>query len=323
MKLLCGFSLVCILGLGACKKEGNSTTFISYEDTTWTVTSRSFIHPLDTIFSAAYTQTLSAPVTGGDTLHFDRLADVYCPSGFCTTGTGGAVTGNVNVSLLYTRTKGDFIRFARPTYSNTEGLLSNTAAFKLSISQNNKALTLAAGKYVNIHFISSIGLNSDNRFLYGDTTVSNAGNFTWLMINNPALLQPFSTGTGYGYNLLTPKTGWLGVGREADLNNAPQCKLAVILPPICTNRTASVYAVIKNQRSVIRLTPEIVSRAFISGKIPANTDITLVVLAKTKMYYYLDTVSFTTSASNSGWQTLKIKPHRSTREEINAYLDQL
>lgn len=323
MKLLCGFSLVCLLHFCSCKKEGSSTQFVPYEDTTWTTISRSFIHPLDTIFTGAYTETLTTSVTGGDTLHFNRLADVYCPAGFCTTGSGGAVTGNVNVSLLYARTKGDFIRFARPAYSNTEGLLDNTAAFKVTVTQNNKALSLASGKNINIHFVSPTGINSENRALYGDTTINNTGNFTWLMLPTPAFLQPFIESGSYGYNLQTPKTGWTGCGREADNNNQPQCKLAVILPPICTNKTASVYAVFKNQRSVIRFTPEIISRAFITGKIPANTEITLVVMAKTKMYYYLDTLSFTTAAAGTGWQTIKIKPHRSSKEEINAFLDLL
>ncbi|MDR6342854.1 hypothetical protein HNQ91_005941 [Filimonas zeae] len=325
MKLLSGLVLVYILFFCSCKKEPGTTQFVSYEDTTWTVIGRTFIHPLDTAFTAAYTETLTTPVTGGDTLHFNRLADVFCPAGFCTTGNGGAVNGKVNVSLLYARTKGDFIRFARPTYSNTEGLLDNTAAFKITVSQNNKALTLTPGKMINIHFVSPAGLHNENRPLYGDTTIYNTGNFTWLGLSNQALLQPFTqtgnAGITFGYNLLTPKTGWMGCGREAENAGSAQTKLAVILPPICTNKTASVYAVLKNQRSVIRLNPEIISRAFISGKIPANTEVTLVVIAKTKMYYYLDSVSYTTAAS--GWQAIKIKPHRSTKEEINAFLDSL
>lgn len=320
MKLLSGFTLIFMLFMCSCKKERATETFVSYDDTTWRTLSRSFIHPLDTLFNAAYTETLTTNVSATDTIHFSNHVDIYCPPGFCTSTTGGAVSGTVNLSLLHLKTKGDFVRFARPAVSNTEGLLNNAAAFKITAAQNKQQLTLAPGKYVNIRYTVSADLHTDNLPLYGDTTINNTGNFTWLTVS-PAFLQPFSTGAEYGYNMQCFKLGWMGCGRMADNNNAATSRLIVVLPPVCTNKTASVYAVFRNQHSVVRLTPEISARVFATGKIPAGTDITLVVMAKTNSNYYLETVNITTAPS--GWQVLKIKPGRSNKQQISELLDTL
>lgn len=323
MKLLSGFTLVFILFLCSCKKEGNTEQFVSYDDTTWRALAASFIHPMDTLFAAAYTETLTANVAVDDTVHFSRNVALYCPAGFCASTSGGAISGKVNLSLLYLKSKGDFVRFARPTYSTANGLLDNTAAFKITATQNNQPLMLAAGKYVNIHFNVTNGLHSDNLPLYGDTTASNTGNFNWVTIANQALLQPFTQVNGnsitYGYNMQSVKTGWAACGRIAENNNAPTSKLIIILPPVFTNKTASVYAVARNQRSVIRLTPDITSRTFSTGKIPGGSDVTIIVMAKTNTNYYLEAVNLTVPVS--GWQWIKIKPSRSSKQQISDLLD--
>lgn len=325
MKLVTGLTLLLVLFFSACKKHSSDTQFVAYtDDTAWHTLASNYIHPIDTMFVTANTLTLSTNTSSGDTLHFSNGINIYCPAGFASSN-GSVVNGNVNVSLLTLKNTGDFIKFARPTYSNNSGLLENTAGFKITLSQNNQALSVAPNSYVNIHFNVTTPFNSNNNVLTGDTTVSNTGNFTWNFATNGSLLLPFTLPDGSGgfvsgYDLQSRQTGWTACGRPADNNSAGTVKLVVLLPPNLTNKNASVYAILRNQKSVIRLMPEISSRTFGTESIPANTDITLVVMGKTSTYFYAEGVN---TNSGSGFQFYKIKPARCTKDQIGSLLDSL
>lgn len=323
MKTLTGVLILLVLFLGSsCTKE-NPEVFVPYpNDTVWHMQPVSFIHPLDTLFITAddsKTLTYNIDTSRDDTLHFDNHIDVYCPNGFCTTANGGAVSGPVNVSITYLANKGDFIRYAKPTYSNEDGLLVNSAVFRLNLSQNNQRLTIANGKYVNVKFrITEPVFYPGMRPLISDTTIANIGNFNWsLAVDNDRLgpyEQPdYPQGVINGYNLKCIKPGWTGCGRKAD-NSTSATRLVVVLPVNFTNSNSSVYAVLKDQRSVIRLMPEITSRTFASNKIPAGSQLKLVVLSKTANSLHADTLSLTAPAT--GWQVVKLKPSRTTRDQI-------
>ncbi|BAV08448.1 hypothetical protein SAMN05421788_11431 [Filimonas lacunae] len=323
MKLVSCFSFILILLLGSCKKQ-SSEVFVPYptQDTVWGPVASSFIHPLDTLFTSANTETIIANATTGGTLHFSNYADVVFPAGFAANN-GSVVSGNVNVSLLYLKSKGDFVRYARPTFSETDGLLDNTAAFKVSVSQNGQALDIASGSFIKLHFRIGVPFNSNNQVLNGDTTVSNTGNFTWNINTDNSLLQPFAgsdnTGNYIGYDMKCTQAGWIGCGRIADNNAADTGKLEVLLPPNFTNKNSSVYIVTRNQRSVVRVSPNLNSRTFRSANVPTKTEVILIVVGKVNGNYYTDAITFT----SSNWQLAKPKPHKCSQQQMLDLLNAL
>src|SRR6266513_5656329 len=107
--------------LFSCTKE-NSGEFIPnpgnpYNDTAW-VKSISAVAPVNQIFPLLLTppQTNSIEASAGGTVTFDGEVKINFPSNACSS----VSTGNVDVHVTHLKTKGDMIRFARPTMSGDQ-----------------------------------------------------------------------------------------------------------------------------------------------------------------------------------------------------------
>src|SRR6476620_9875920 len=109
------FLLITVI-LFSCTKE-NSGEFIPdinnpYNDTAW-VKSISAVAPVNQIFPLLLSpaQTNSIEASAGGTVTFDGEVNINFPSNACSS----VNTGDVDVHVTHLKTKGDMIRFARPT----------------------------------------------------------------------------------------------------------------------------------------------------------------------------------------------------------------
>src|SRR5438045_2527866 len=125
--------LIVAFSFFSCTKE-NSGEFIPdvnnpYNDTAW-VKSVSAVAPVNQIFPLLTTpqQTNSFDANAGGTTTFDGELKINFPSNACSVG----VAGNVQVEITQLKTKGDMIRFAKPTMSDDQLLISG-GAFYISL----------------------------------------------------------------------------------------------------------------------------------------------------------------------------------------------
>lgn len=248
------------------------------------------------------------------------LSGLQCnfPQGAFVTASGLPVTGNVRVESLLLKKKGDLVRMGIPTTSNGSLLVSG-GAFYLRLMKDGQELQLAPSKTVSIRF-NDAPTNPAMQVFFG--APGNTGMFNWLpsmdSVNRVYALSQ-------AYEVISNRLRWINCDYFYDSAGTAQTTVTPVLPSNYTNANTVAYIVFHDMRSVVGLTGNATTRKFISGRLPVNKQVTLIILSKQGNDYFMGHQQLTTAVSPSvtGPQQVTITPVISTLANINAYLDTL
>lgn len=313
--------------VAACKKETSNEFLVDpnnpVNDTAWTSSLKNDapVKQLAGLLSPlAGTATINA-ATGG-TISFNNGVAVTFPANFL----GAGISTDVQVSLSYLKSKGDMIRFGRPTTSNNRILISS-GAFNITVTSNGQVTNLASGKSISVKYPNT-NAGKGKIIFFGDTTSTNPGTVyndsTWVPTTdttaNTATTypQPDSSGFYLGYDLIIQKLHWINCDEFADSSLA-RGKLSVVLPANFTNNNTAVFGVFKNQLSVVSLYTDITNHLFYNDRIPNGTVIVVVTISKIGNNYYLGTQEVTVLQN----AVTNITPSIKSIADISSFLDSL
>ncbi len=316
-------AIVLVVFMVSCTKE-NSDTFVPYptnplNDTNWqaTLSSTASVYELRALL-ASTPQVDSFEVNANPTtLVFADSTLVSFPSFCCNTPNGTAVTGRVTVEFTQLKKRGDFVRNDRPTTASNY-LLETGGSFKIRLLKNNQELILAPSKNYTVRYKDS-AINTNMSVFYGND------NTIWQQAQDSSVIYPWynqiiGTNVILGYQLnKVSKLNWVNCDYFID-STLPKTKIISYLSPNFTNVNTTIFAVFKQQRIIVRLTPEYANKTFFAINIPNGKPITLVSVSKIGGDWFLGSKDFTSAANASPYQIL---PQQKTQQEIINYLNTL
>lgn len=243
------------------------------------------------------------------------------PPHCCVTGAGQPVTGKVDVELMVAKKKGDMIRQNRPsTYNDT--MLVTAGQIFIELKKDGQALQLAPGVRINIRY-TDLPVNPQMKFFVGDET--NPQYFNWLPTNDPSG-DTIIMGS-QAYEIYTKREKWISIATPFDVNvTAPKVQISADIASYFTNANTIAFTVFKDVRSVIAMKPDLITRKFVTGKLPTGKQVTVVVISKQANDYYLGFESAVTQAQPSipaTPQPVHVVPIKKSLPEIIAYLSSL
>ena len=319
-------TLMCVLLMAviftACTKEA-SNEFVNdpsnpQNDTTWVAGNVDSNAPVNTLIESLALPYLvdSFDVVSGGVLHCDNNGQINMPANCLDQ----AVTGKVKVEYLYLKTKGDMVRYAKPTISNHRILISG-GAFFLKVSRDGNNYQLAANAKIKILYTNPSPDNAMQLF-YGDTTVNSLDGFTWLQSTDSSGVATWrnedSSGITTGYQLLSQKFGWINCDKFAD-SSVTRTRLIDTLPINFTNKNTAVFAVFKDQWSVLRLYADAANKYFYADNVPVGSKIILLSISKIGEDYYLGSKEITVAAD----KIEGLEPQATTKDNISSFIDNL
>jgi hypothetical protein len=324
MKKIC-YILFIGLAFTACKKDFSSS-FIPYpnanlNDTVWlgnSITngiSDSLIKALDTL----NVLTDSFDVTLGKTFNYnsnDQLTVSFpkFPQG------AGIGSNMVKFELLILKKRGDFIRVLAPT-RNFGKPLEASYCFYLRLTKNGQEIIFPSnlGYYItwndnkadkNMNFFEGYPLPNADSLLH------------WMPSLNGSIrqsFQPGSTSNIKGYEYFSSVTHWSGGLKYIDTTNGTT-KLNVSFTALnFTNKNTVTFAVFKNNKTVLRLTPNPSNKTFFTNGIPVNTQLTIVTISLIDNQFYLGKQDVTITNNN----LFSVAPDKKNISEIHTFLDNL
>jgi hypothetical protein len=304
---------VALLLLSACKKELSSNLILypnhPLNDSAWlrNVTGSSSINQLANLmfpnltvdsFDCSKTDTLSY----GDSLSVEIPANSFA---FASSGGGGGGGGGVGtpsgpcrIEFFRLKTKGDFIKFFKPTTSYGY-LLETGGGIFIRVTQNGRELKLQPGATITIRFSDTQDPKPNMQVFYANETIPYLTQgidtmHNWMRDLDTSWIKtwqkPNSTSTSIvtGYKLVSKNLRWICAERFID-STLPKTKITAILPPNFTNKNTAVFAVFANQKTVVKLKDDYPSRSFAAMNIPIGSKITLVSLSMIGTDLYLGT----------------------------------
>lgn len=312
-----------ILFFTACKKELSSNLVLytnnPLNDTTWlrNVTGSSSVNELANLLLPDLTLD-SFDVAQGDTLQYGDSLSVMIPGnsfvpgitgsggsggGGGTPGGGGsgggggtAPAGRVSIQMFRLKTKGDFIKFFKPTTSSGYLLETGGGVF-IRVTQDGKELKLAPGATITIRFSDTQAPKPNMQVFYATETIPfiTKGIDTmhnWLRDLDTTWIKtwqkPNNTSTAIvtGYELVSKNLRWICAARYVD-STLPKTKITAVLPPNFTNKNTAVFAVFADQKTVVRLSDDFPSRSFAALNIPLRSKISIVSVSRIGTDLYL------------------------------------
>lgn len=307
----------------SCTKE-NSNEFVTdpgnpYNDTSW-VKSISATAPVNQIF-----QILSSPsedslfdATNGKSINFSNDVEITFPAN----GFNG--NGNAKAQVIFLKSKGDMIRFGKPTTSGDKFLISG-GAFHINVSANDQSYSLHPGKEIMIRYRAA-HIDPQMTLFYGDTTVNSTDGFTWVPSPDTLGTKPVTgwykrldTGYIYGYQILSKKCRWINCDHYADFSNLQRTTVFSTLPANFTNKNTAVFLVFKDIFCVARMTGDADNHLFFTKDVPVGKEVIIVSVSKIGNDFYLahEEVTVTNNAN------VKLSPEKKSEQEIIDYLNTL
>ena len=316
MKQLCLILLICAL-FSACTKEG-SNEFIAdpsnpQNDTTWSssINNNSAVNQLIDMLTLPY-QVDSFDIEAGGHVYWTNGQ-----LGFNSNCTAQPIKGKVKVEYIYLKSKGDMVRSSKPTTSSDRILVSG-GAFFIKVSQGASVFQMAGGARLNIKYQASLP-EAGMQLFYGDTTKNSNDGFTWV----PATGDSTQVNTWQyqdstlltGYEMFPSKFGWINCDKFSD-TSMPRTTLIDTLPVNFTNTNTAVFAVFKDQWSVVRLYANAADKYFYAYNMPIGSKITLISLSKIGDDLYLGAKEITVAAD----KVEGLSPEIASKDKIIAYL---
>ena len=275
-------------------------------------------------------------ITSGDSV------TINFPVGGCLTqpntpSSAIKTSAKIQIAITLLTSKGDLIRHAMPSVSNTDPLAFGACvdmqlSYKKSPIYWNSAL---APIQIKVH---------DNMALNGMLYAVYQQNPTVLPIINPTAIDSswfvpqvspsmsnsitvYTTTSNKktiigGYQIRTTKIGWIGCVFPFDTSShfLPKTRLNAILPLSYTNKNTVVYAVFNDFKTVVRLSANPQGKSYGTTNIPVGYNITLVSISNLHGTYYLGTKVIEHVADSS---PVSITPVQKDISDIDRYLKTL
>src|SRR3954471_9976785 len=198
----------------SCTKE-NSNEFVTdpgnpYNDTSWVKTIAATA-PVNQIFQvlSSSSEDSSFDATNGRMINFSNNVQMTFPAN------GFNASGNAKAQIVFLKTKGDMIRFGKPTTSGDKFLISG-GAFLINVTGNNQSLSVQQNKQITIRY-TTLHIDPQMTLFYGDTSVNSTDGFTWVaspdtLTTKPVTAWYYNRDSGnvlYGYEILSKKCHWI------------------------------------------------------------------------------------------------------------------
>jgi len=243
------------------------------------------------------------------------------PSTALLTTQGNVATGRVYAETALLKTKGEMIRMGIPTVSN-DRLLVTGGAFFLQLRNDTTALHIAQQSAMAVKFTTStVAAGNAMKVFNGENNLPVS--FNWVY-NSDTTYNKVTAGADY-YQVYTNQFNWINCARILDTTGIAQSNLAVHLPVNYTNANTVVWIAFNDMFSVITLRGDAATRRFVSGRIPANKNVTIIVMSKQGTDYFMAHEQVTTTAASSTItpQLVELVPVRSSLDNIRVYLNSL
>ena len=253
----------------------------------------------------------------------------FDPNSF-ETGDGNPVTGQVEIRIIELYTKGDILRYGRPTISNN-GILRSDGEFHVEVLQDGQQLQLKSGYSYKINIPNNNpdsemrffeGVAQDEDFLWIELGGPN-GELNWVGINEWAVGDSIEQWYDFGYEIFSDRFGWLNCDAFYDYPPEELTEISVTLPENYTNQNTLVYLVFNDENTILPLWGNSEDMAFASGLVPLGVEATIVVLASVgegeMEEYEMDLIPITIEAD----QVIPADPEEATFDEIENALNQL
>ncbi len=323
-----------LMGLISSCSKSMSDEFVAYaglgiNDTVWTKVPISQ-GLLDTVSRDLGFQPMADTVNAaaGGKIKFNDSLNVSIPAGGCADASNNApiTGGTVKVELLSIRKKGDFIRYMIPTTSG-KYLLESAGAYYLKLTRGIENLVVSPNATVTIKFQDFAPTKTDYGFFVGVALQNRDSLFTWLPAGVGS--SPYGSITPWdsssfsvpkrGYFLNTKLTNWISADRFLDTVTQARTRINVTMQLNYTNKNTVVFAVFKNQRTVVRLTSDYATRSFYSLNFPVNSAVTLVSISLIDNTYYFGTKDVTVVNANN----ISLTADKKSLSDISTFLDSL
>ncbi len=264
----------------------------------------------------------------GGTIVVPDNVTVTIPANACVNQLNRPCIGRLDVEILVLRKKGDFIAYNLPTSSLGRQLISG-GVVSVKVRQNGQEVRLALGKAIKVSYVMT---EPDNQMQLFDGKIDGRFKFDWLPISllgtgivlpNVTVWADSSQQQRRGYNLVLDRFGLINCdkfsGDSTNFNN----KFSVTLPETFTNVNTSVYVAFKNMNSVLALSGDARTKAFIAtGRgLPIGRAVTIVTMSYIHDKFYFAKQEVTIQSTTG--QTVKLTPVVMEKDEIKVLLNNL
>ncbi|MBA4139623.1 MAG: hypothetical protein H0X70_03815 [Segetibacter sp.] len=324
------FLFLAIIFFISCAKK-NADEFVAYpndpqNDTVWinqpAITSP--VYKIPEILSFAPTEDSFDVMTGAN-IRFSEILNIRFPPAGLTFANGTAVTGKVKVQVTHLHKKGDFIRFALQTASFNKWLATG-GAFFIRVTKGGQELIIEPGKNITLLIREPSPVNNLKVF-YGEQVllppIPLAINslFTWApgtdMNDVNVLSGQDATGPFRAYQLISKRLNWISFN-YLDATQS-KTKTTAVLPLNFTNKNTLVFAVLKDQKTILQLEGNGSSKSFTIDDIPLNKSIILVAISKIGENLYIGSKEATVDKN----ERVNITLIKKTKAEVDQFLDAL
>ncbi|MBI5914534.1 MAG: hypothetical protein HY842_04095 [Bacteroidetes bacterium] len=203
---------------------------------------------------------------------------VTIPAGSLDDANGNNVTGIVNLAFREIYTKGDMMRYNRPTQTVDDQPLESGGEMFLGLTQNDKPLKLKPGKSIKVMMKTQDPKEYMDVF-YGNLD-SQDGLFRWLPdatpdSSNVTIVESDTNNIAYfGYEFFPTNLGWINCDRFTDIPaNQTVCAQ---LPAGFSDDNTLVYLVYTDRNSVEQLRNPGNDNSLCGGNGPLDDAVTFV-----------------------------------------------
>jgi hypothetical protein len=320
MKKLIYLSVI-LLALTSCEKSfenfnpnqtNNTDSTIWEAPNTGTFTAINNLHLQ--LIRDAYTDSIN--VAEAKTISFPEGLKVEIPAN-AFSKEGVVATGKAKIIVIHLRTKGDFIRYRKPTVSNGY-LLESGGSFYVAVTKNDLPLNLLPSKQIKFSFKDPNPNTAMVGFIgNGPIAGTGASVFNWERTDSlQATVQVRTTQTGY--DMFSGNLNWINCDYFRD-TAAPKTRIALVMPTNFTNANTSCFIVYKNIKAVMQFDAEPANKIWKKDRVPVNASVLYVTVSKYKDELYLG-IKETTTALN---QNIEINPVKKTAQELDSFLNSL
>lgn len=246
------------------------------------------------------------------------LMGISLPPASLVKSNGSNPSGYVRRDANVLRKKGEWISAGISTEADNRLLISG-GVVSMNLNNTGSELFINAGQNIKIRY--NVNQTQPGMQLYNGFQVNHGYAF---QLNADPAMNYVST-IGGGYELTTTKVKLLQSAYLFDTIGIPQTKLRVSLPSHYTNANTQVFISFNDMACVHELRPDIALKNFVSGDLPVNRPVTIVVLSKQAGDYYMESrqTVITLPSSGMGTSDVLMTPVKKTLAQVKAELDLL
>jgi len=226
----------------------------------------------------------------------------------------GAVTdGKAMIEFTLLKTRGEFIRFRKPTTSNGY-LLESGGCYNLQVFKNGQQLSLNPGKLIKVSYKDPAPNPLMTGFIATASLTGSGGvNFNWVK-DDSLFVRAVQT----GYEIYQTKLNWINCDYFKDTAEL-KTRIALILPVQYTNTNTSAFIAYRTIKGVMQMDADAVNRIWRKDKVPVNRQVIYITISKIGDNYYMGTKESSTAVN----QNVEIKPEKRSLQDIKSFLDGL